>query len=50
MATPADDEFRTIYLILDGRMPIRHGTARHPATADELLVEGNKIRIIEEKV
>ena len=42
MATPADDEFRTIFLILDGRMPIRRGTAHHPATADELVVRRSR--------
>jgi pSer/pThr/pTyr-binding forkhead associated (FHA) protein len=38
------------YLIMSGRSPLRPGTAQHPATGDELLVGGYKIRVIEERV
>jgi pSer/pThr/pTyr-binding forkhead associated (FHA) protein len=36
------------YLIIRGRAPLRRGTTRHPASGDELLVGGYKIRVIEE--
>lgn len=37
------------YLIVDERTPLRRGTTRHPASGDEILVGGYKIRVIEEK-
>ncbi len=37
------------FLIIDGRTPIRRGSARYPDTGDEILVGGYKIRVIEEK-
>ena len=35
------------FLIINGRIPLRRGTARSPATGDEILVGGFKIRVIE---
>ncbi len=37
------------YLIVDGRTLLRRGTTRHPASGDEILVGGYKVRVIEEK-
>jgi hypothetical protein len=52
---PADDKWwiedlestNGTFLIIDGRTPLRRGT-RQPATGDELLVGGYKIRVIGE--
>ena len=37
------------FLIINGRSPLRRGSARYPETGDEILVGGYKIRVIEEK-
>jgi pSer/pThr/pTyr-binding forkhead associated (FHA) protein len=37
------------YLIIQGRTPLRRGSARYPGSGDELLVGGYKIRVIDEE-
>ncbi len=37
------------FLIIKGRAPLRRGSAQYPATGDEILVGGYKIRVISEQ-